>query len=95
MIEKGRHIGIDKDLRYCFHCLKTNIYVTEDDYHFFFECSIYNNIRAVYFKDTWLHHHSNHLFYSLMSSTITNEVVSIAKYIYNAMNVRKEELNTV
>lgn len=95
MIEKGRHIGIDRDLRYCFHCLKTNIYVIEDEYHFFFECSLYNNIRAVYFKDTWLHHHSHHLFYSLMSSTIINEVISIAKYIYYAMNVRKEELNTV
>ena len=95
MIENGRHIGIDRNLRYCFHCLKTNTYVIEDEYHFFLECPLYNNMRAIYFKDVWLQTCSHNLFYALMSSTITDEVLSIAKYLYHAMNIRKQELDIV
>ena len=67
MIENGRH------LKYCFYCLKSNTYVIEDEYHFFFECPLYNNMRDIYFKDYWLQNSSHNLFYSLMSSTITDE----------------------
>lgn len=32
MIENGRHIGVDRNLRYCFYCLKTNTYVIEEEF---------------------------------------------------------------
>ena len=36
MIEKGRHLSIDRHLRFCPLCVKNNISVVEDEYHFFF-----------------------------------------------------------
>ena len=36
MIEKGRHLSIDRNLRFCPLCIKNNIYVIEDEFHFFF-----------------------------------------------------------
>ena len=36
MIEKGRHLAIDRHLRFCSLCIKNNVYVIEDEFHFFF-----------------------------------------------------------
>ena len=92
MIANGGHIEIDRHLRFCFYCLKTDIHIIEDEYHFFFECPLYNSMRDIYFKDIWLQNYSHNLFYSLMSSTITDEVLLISKYVHHSMNIRKQEI---
>ena len=51
MIEKGRHLGIDKDLRLCLFCKEWNIQVIETEVHFLIECSKYDSIRKDIF---WL-----------------------------------------
>ena len=40
LIEKGRHMNIDRDFRFCPFCLKQNIYVVEDKFHFLLICPL-------------------------------------------------------
>ena len=55
MIEKGRHVNIDREFRFCPICVLTDIFVVEDEYHFFFECKAYEEIRNMYFKRSWVY----------------------------------------
>ena len=34
MIEKGRHLNIERNYRYCRYCLSRNVYVVENEVHF-------------------------------------------------------------
>jgi hypothetical protein len=34
-IETGRHLNIDREFRFCSFCLKRNVYVVENEVHFF------------------------------------------------------------
>ena len=45
MIEKGRHLGIDRNYRNCPICLKRNVYVIEDEFHFMMVCPEYEPLR--------------------------------------------------
>ena len=45
MIEKGRHLGIDRNFRNCPICLKRNVYVIEDEFHFMMVCPEYEPLR--------------------------------------------------
>ena len=47
MIEKGRHLSIDRDLKCCPLCIKNKIDVVEDEFHFFFECNEYEMLRKL------------------------------------------------
>ena len=51
MIERGRHLSIDRKYRFCPICEKNSIYVIEDEYHFFFECRVYEELRRIYFTE--------------------------------------------
>jgi hypothetical protein len=44
-IEKGRHTGIDRSLRYCPLCQKDQISVEESEFHFLLECISYDALR--------------------------------------------------
>ena len=67
MIEKGRHLAIDRNLRFCPLCIKNNIYVIEDEFHFFFECSEFELYRQTFFKTNWLRNRSLNMFHLIMS----------------------------
>ena len=53
MIEAGRHQNIDRNLRFCQMCLKRNVYIIEDEFHFFLGCPAFDDIRELYFKPEW------------------------------------------
>ena len=53
MIEKGRHQNIEHSQRFCPLCLRRYAYVNEDEFHFFFVCPIYTEIRNICFKPDW------------------------------------------
>ena len=53
MIEKGRHLNIERNLRFCPLCQMKNLSVIEDAYHFFFECETYEMLRETYFENHW------------------------------------------
>ena len=79
MIEKGGHQNIDRCLRFCQFCLRRNAYVIEDEFHFFFVCPIYAEIRNIYFKPEWIRDIvTSHKFYSIMSSVDTFSILSVA-----------------
>ena len=48
MIEAGRHQNIDRNLRFCQMCLKRNVYIVEDEFHFFLVCPAFDDIRELY-----------------------------------------------
>ena len=45
MIERDRHLGIDRNCRNCPICLKRNVYVIEDEFHFMMVCPEYGPLR--------------------------------------------------
>ena len=93
MIEKGRHQNIDRSLRFCPFCLRRNAYVIEDEFHFFFVCPTYAEIRNIYFKPEWVRDIVTlNKFYSIMSSVDASSIFSVAKFLLSAFKHRKELL---
>ena len=85
MIEKGRHIGLDRDQRYCFNCDN----VVENEYHFLLICPFYNDIRSTYINRKYYSPPSLHKFHMLMSTKNENLIKNLAMYVYYAMKLRK------
>ena len=48
MIERGRHINLDREFRYCYTCYGKGNSVVETEYHFLFECEEYEGPRQIY-----------------------------------------------
>ena len=93
MIEKGRHMGLDRALRLCPFCRDIKeIPVVEDEFHFFFECFMYHELRKLYFKEHWMKNISLDKFYSLMSSNDKTTIFSIARYLQSAFTLRTSRL---
>ena len=88
MIEKGRHIGIDREHRSCFYCET----VLENEFHFMIVCQLYDDIRLVYIPLYYYQFPSYTKFYSLMSSENETLIRNTAMYIYNAMLERENFL---
>ena len=72
MIEKGRHEGLERNLRYCPVCLKNDIFVTESEFHFFVECALYEDIRKCIFGEYYFFKNSKHVFYRTMARNETS-----------------------
>ena len=47
LIEQGRHMNIERMLRFCQNC---NSNVIEDEYHFLLACPAYRHLRIKYLK---------------------------------------------
>jgi len=89
MVELGRHQYIDREYRYCPICNTNDIHVLEDEMHFMFVCQLYNTLRVKYFKTHWLNSSvCTRLFYQVMSENDNSSIVCIAKYLYNAFELR-------
>ena len=89
MIEKGRHEGLDRNLRYCPVCLKNNIFVTESEIHFFVECILYNDIRNLIFGENHFLHDSKTIFCRTMASNEPSVIFKTARYLMQAFEMRK------
>lgn len=90
MIEKGRHTNIDRDMRFCPYCLNKNTLCIETEQHFLLYCPVYEDLRALYFKEEWKNRPSNdQLFIHVMNARDTNSVLVLAKFVTNAMLLRK------
>ena len=88
-IETGRHQNIDRELKHCHYCLKSNIYSIEDELHMLLLCPLYSNLRTEFFLQRWLCRHiCNPLFYDIMSTKNNNEIVRLSKFIYKAFLLR-------
>ena len=89
MIEKGRHLGIDRQLRICPLCKQKNLNIIEDEFHFFFECMEYENIRLLYFNKNWLRNKNRNKFHRILELKDRGTVLKVSKFFVDAFNVRK------
>ena len=44
MIEKGRHLRIERDLGLCLYCQQQGIYIVVDEVHFLLHCPMYKHL---------------------------------------------------
>ena len=68
MIEKGRHMHLDRLYRICPLCVRRNAYVLEDEYHFLMVCPQNEDIRYKFFPDNMIDNVSLNKFYSFLTS---------------------------
>lgn len=95
MIEKGRHVNIDREFRLCPICVLTDIFVVEDEYHFFFECKAYEEIRNTYFKRSWIRNRSLNMFYTIMGLNDIESILKITTFLKHAFALRATFLNSI
>ena len=88
-IETGRHQNIDRELRHCNYCLKSNIYSVEDEFHMLLICALYSNLRTEFFLQRWLCRHiCNQLFYDIISTKNNNDIFCLSNFIYKVFLLR-------
>ena len=86
MIEKGRHKGLDKTIRFCPFCLDK----IEDEIHFLIKCPLYNNLRAPFLNSMFAEYINvedipeKDLFVYLMSLSS----VEVANFVHKAFELR-------
>ena len=86
MTEKGRHLNIERNLRFCLLCQMKNLSFIEDEYHLFFECETYEMLR----ENHWRVNRSLDLFHRLMASKNKQYILSIARFLVKAFDMRNE-----
>jgi len=81
-IELGRQLGIPRNLRICAHCQSENESVKiEDEYHVFFECSKYAEIRQTYLYNWYHGRHTILNFFDLLRNENEFVIRKIAFYV--------------
>lgn len=88
MIEKGRYMNIERELRYCPICLSNGLYVVETEYHFLLECNEYEEIRQTLFDDIWLMRKTMTTFNKIMSSSEERIIYKVANFLHKALEKR-------
>ena len=78
----GRHTGVGKSQRTCSHCLLyNNLRVVDCEYHAFFHCTRYSDIRETYLFSWYVRIRDLVSFYSLVSSRQDNISKNITLYV--------------
>ncbi|MEW8544973.1 MAG: reverse transcriptase family protein [Candidatus Thiodiazotropha sp.] len=88
-VEVGRHSNIPYEQRLCVLC---NMQEIEDEFHFVMSCPVYHSLRITYLPNIVSEHVTVDMFYSLFKGN-KDQVLSLAKYIYHAFNVRRDKLS--
>ena len=88
-IEKGRHTNVEREYRFCQFCLQRNVYVVEDEFHFFMLCPMYDTLRNMYFKPQWKANISVQKFYIIMQLSDARSLFLISKFLVSAFEFRK------
>ena len=89
MIEKGRHINIDRDYRFCQYCLNRNVYTVETEQHFLIICPLYDDLRQKYFIDSWLNSiPCERTFIYIMADNKHSSIFALARFLKAAFEAR-------
>jgi hypothetical protein len=82
MIERGRHLNIDREFRFCEFCLERNVYSVEDEFHYLLVCPKLNALRHKCFLQQWLDCvPSERLFIRIMSDTTPKGIYALCRYL--------------
>ena len=92
-IEKGRHKQIPRNDRLCQLCLKKNINIIEDEYHFISICDCYSDLRKQYLP-TYDICSYNEFNYLMMTENET-ELIDLATFVVKAFKLREILLQEV
>lgn len=88
-IEMGRHAGIQREFRTCSYCLRhDNLYCIEDEFHAFFECKLYDDIRQRFLPTHLYNNKSLFEFYRILTLNNSDMVKQIANYIFHILKRR-------
>ena len=77
-IETGRHNNIPIHLRLCQFCLENQLNVIDCEYHVFFQCKKYEDIRSQYLFTWYYGGKFVHNFYHLLSSSNDDVIWKLA-----------------
>ena len=90
MIEKGRHMGLDRWDRFCPFCT----FQVDTEYHFLMSCPMYENLR----EDRIIPHLNDKSYDSFVKFLKTNDKSSlydVSYFVYHAFNLREKRLQNV
>lgn len=85
-IERGRYENLNRSERVCKFC---NSNLIKCEYHFLLVCPLYRELRQKYFKPYYCHWPTINKFEDLMSNSNKKVISNVAKFVYNASNLRK------
>jgi len=87
-IELGRHFNVQRENRTCLFCLtRFDVHVLENEFHAFFECPQYTDIRTSYLYNWYNGQRNETSFNILMSSTDITVIKQLTFYVTKLMNV--------
>ena len=89
-IESGRWSRPNKTPRENRKCKLCNS--LEDEYHFLFECSLYNKLRTSYFKPYFRLNSNMFKTVQLLQSNNENDIKRLATFVYKAFELRSDLL---
>ena len=84
-IEIGRHLNIPYNDRLCTACLENNIRHIDCEYHAFFQCCRYTDIRNLYLFNWYSSETRIEDFYNLLSSSNYDILRKLSVYVYHLM----------
>ena len=88
-IETGRHFNISRNDRICLYCMMQNdLFTVEDEYHAFFHCVKYVDIRRNLLHNWYIGRTELVDFYNLMKSDDPITIHRLAVFIYNILKLR-------
>ena len=90
-IESGRYIKTARERRLCKLCMLD----TEYEYHFVLKCDRYTDLRNIYLPNKYYMNPNLHKFNMLFSSRSEDVLLSLAKFIYYALERRSELLKSL
>ncbi len=87
IIERLRGV-VNREDRFCRYCLKHDLEILENKYHFVMVCPLYAHLRT-----EWLIRYTAHptqeCFINLMTSTDVNTIRHLGCFVYNAAHIHK------
>ena len=98
MIEKGRHISMNKKDRICPICKDKDI--IEDEIHFILLCPLYSQERDAFYTDIQLNRNmittASHIevFCILMNLNEQHHLEKLGEFIYSSFNKRKQLIHS-
>ena len=69
------------------------MYIIEDEFHFFYECPSYDDLRDIYFNESWINNKTLAKCYAILNTNMQSKVYISAKFIQRALKLRSETLS--
>ena len=89
LIEKGRHLCIERNERLCKYCLSQGLNSIETEFHFVMQCNMFKELREKYISKRYWEYPNMDSFIRLLQSDNVTVLNELGHFIYNALNMRE------